>query len=124
MSLIQCSSVQQPLNVPVENVVFPSVVAIPSRESMPEGELYTFSFQNGYGAHLIQQQDTKGLVFEFCVLTDMRGQPRPDFTTPVAKGVLTRLSYHEVQKLLVQTEELPTHQAEQTARARLLSEKF
>ncbi|ANE42580.1 hypothetical protein [Deinococcus puniceus] len=109
----------------VESVVFPQVLALPTHEYAPEGELYTFCFANGYGALVVRLSGhTLADAFELCVLDCTQQPPQPTFRTPVAASVLPGLSHEAVTQLLVQAEQLPSHPALLQAQTSLLDEVF
>ena len=109
----------------MESVVFPQVLALPTHEYVPEGELYTFCFANGYGALVVRLSGyTLAEAFELCVLDCTQQPPQPTFRTPVAASVLPGLSHEAVAQLLVQAEQLPSHPALLQAQTSLLAEVF
>ncbi|MFB9993808.1 hypothetical protein ACFFLM_17765 [Deinococcus oregonensis] len=109
----------------VESVVFPQVLALPTHEYVPEGELYTFCFSNGYGALVVRLSGrTMADAFELCMLDCTQQPPQPTFDTTVAASILSNLSHEAVARLLVQAEHLPPHPTLIRAQTSLLDEVF
>lgn len=106
-------------------VDFPQVLALPARHALPEGELLTFRFSNGYGAAVMRELGPDQLsVFEFGVLEFSQLQPQLTFLTPVCSSLLQGLSYEQVAQLLPCAERLPLHPYLQDADASLENEDF
>ncbi|WP_019009735.1 hypothetical protein [Deinococcus aquatilis] len=109
----------------VESVVFPQVLALPTHEYVPEGELYTFCFANGYGALVVRLSGhTMADAFELCMLDCTVQPPQPTFQTFIAASILPGLSHEAVTQLLVRAEHLPRHPALIQAQTSLLDELF
>lgn len=101
--------------LPPEPPQFPQVLALPERTRVPEGELYSFRFANGYGALVVRPlgvfpPHAAAEAFELCVLDWTGPAPQPTFVTPVG-GVQTGLSHEQTAQLLARTEHLPRHPA-------------
>ncbi|MDB5044149.1 MAG: hypothetical protein JWQ08_199 [Deinococcus sp.] len=109
----------------MESVVFPQVLALPTHDYAPEGDLYTFRFPNGYGALVVRRSGyTLAHAFELCVMDYTLQPPQPTFQTEVASQVLSGLSHEAVAQLLARAEHLPRHAALIDAQASLLNEVF
>lgn len=108
-----------------EGTEFPQVLALPERRQVPEGDLYTFCFANGYGA-LVMRLGGQPLdrAFEFCVLDCTLPVPQPTFGTPLGDRVQTGLSCGATAQLLTQAERLPRHPALLRADEALENEEF
>lgn len=88
-----------------QELSFPYITALPMRDVLEQGTLYTFFFANGYGAHVLHS----GEQFEYCVLDCATEELFPNFSTPIASELLTTLNYDQVCELLYQTERLDLH---------------
>ncbi|MEW6420602.1 MAG: hypothetical protein AB1511_02585 [Deinococcota bacterium] len=111
--------------VPPEGNEFPHVLALPERQQVPEGELSTFRFPNGYGALVIcSAHHLSAPVFEFCMLDCSGPAPQPALQTPVCQGIQTGLSREQVGQLLLHAERLPRHPALLRADVLLQAEAF
>lgn len=103
-----------------EELTFPFITALPMRDVLEQGTLYTFFFANGYGAHVLQS----GSQFEYCVLDCATDELFPNFDNPIAQKLLTQLNYEQVCELLYQTERLELHMTLQTKGEWLSSAEF
>ncbi|ABF46595.1 hypothetical protein Dgeo_2303 [Deinococcus geothermalis DSM 11300] len=122
MSLMDFPAADAP---PPQGNEFPHVLALPERQQVPEGDLATFRFPNGYGALVIRSAaHLPAPVFEFCMLDCSGHTPQPALQTPVCQGVQTGLSHEQVTRLLLHAERLPRHPALLRADAVLQAEAF
>ena len=125
MTLINPPEFAHPPYLFTQAVDFPQVLALPARHTLPEGELLTFHFSNGYGAAVMREVGPDQVsVFEFGVLEFSQPQPQLTFLTPVCVALLQGLSYEQVAQLLPRAERLPLHPHLQDADASLDNEDF
>ncbi|PNY81789.1 hypothetical protein [Deinococcus koreensis] len=108
-----------------QSVDFPQVLALPARHSLPEGDLLTFRFSNGYGAAVMRGAGhPQESAFEFGVLDFTLPEPQLTCLTPVCSSLLQGLSYEQVAQLLPRAERLPLHPDLQHADLSLENEDF
>ena len=108
-----------------QTVDFPQVLALPHRQSLPEGDVLTFRFSNGYGAVVTRAAgQSLETAFEFGVLDCTGPQPRLTVLTPVCATVLQGVSYEQVAQLLPRTARLPSHPEWQRSLVSLQNEEF
>ena len=89
---------------------FPGVLAMPKREQVPEGPLYRFRFDNGYGALVLQHARPQSeAVYEVCLLDCTRDPARPTFEHLICPEVMFGLSQSGVSDILIKAERLPRH---------------
>jgi hypothetical protein len=109
----------------VQAVEFPQVLALPERQTLPEGDVLTFRFSNGYGAVVTR---TAGMplesAFEFGVLDCTFDRPVLTLQTPVCGAVVQGAAYEAVAGLLCAAERLPCHPAWERALVALEDEEF
>jgi hypothetical protein len=109
-------------NAPVD---FVGVTSLPRREQTPEGQIYQFRFDNGYGAlvmYNVRQPPTE--AFEVCLMDCTREPARPTFEHLICPEVLFGLSREKVSALLAQAERLPRHPRLTHVDEALLGEDF
>lgn len=125
MTLIDPPSFDNNAYLFVQSVAFPQVLALPERHSLPEGDLLTFRFSNGYGAAVMRSTGLpQGSAFEFGVLDCTGPEPQLTVLTPVCSSLMHGLSYDQVAQLLPHAEGLPLHPELERAHAALEGEDF
>lgn len=125
MTLLDPSEFDSSKYLFVQSVDFPQVLALPDRRYLPEGDLLTFYFPNGYGASVTRNYGQPlSSAFEFCVLDCTYPDCTPTYQTPVAPHLMISLSYEQVAELLPQAENLPLHPKLEEANEILEYEKF
>ena len=126
------SSPNEPRLLPGLPPEFPGVLASPRCEQTPEGQLYRFRFDNGYGALVmgtarpLQQPSGQAPTeaFEVCLMDCTREPARPTFEHLVCPEVLFGLGRVQVSALLAQAERLPRHPRLTHVDEALLGEDF
>ncbi len=109
-------------NAPVD---FAGVLSLPRREQTPEGQLYQFRFDNGYGALVMYNvRQPPAEAFEICLMDCTREPARPTFEHLICPEVLFGLSKERVSALLAQAERLPRHPRLTNIDEALLGEDF
>ncbi|WP_407540358.1 hypothetical protein Q0M94_02860 [Deinococcus radiomollis] len=109
-------------NAPVE---FAGVLSLPRREQAPEGQLYQFRFDNGYGALVMYNvRQPPAEAFEVCLMDCTREPARPTFEHLICPEVLFGLSKEQVSALLAKAERLPRHPRLTNIDEALLGEDF
>lgn len=108
---------------------FPGVLTSPRCEQIPEGQLYRFQFDNGYGALVMNtarqpSQQVSGEAFEVCLMDCTRELARPTFEHLICPEVLFGLGRVQVSALLTQAERLPRHPRLTHVDEALLGEDF
>ena len=126
------STQNEPRLLPGPSPEFPGVLASPRCEQTPEGQLYRFRFDNGYGAlvmgtapqpqHPSQQAPTE--AFEVCLMDCTREPARPTFEHLICPEVMFNLNRVQVSALLAQAERLPRHPRLTHVDEALLGEDF
>jgi hypothetical protein len=106
-------------------VSFPQVLALPERLTLPDGDVLTFRFPNGYGAVVTRAAGAPPeSAFEFGVLDCTFDQPRLTVERSVCGAVVQGAAYDVVAQLLVAAERLPCHPAWERALVALEDEEF
>ncbi|ADV66156.1 hypothetical protein [Deinococcus maricopensis] len=90
----------------VPTMMFPGIPTLPAAQTLPEGELYTFRFNNGYGAHVMRAPN---LTFELAALSFARGQGEPIYDLPFCEDVAIDLTIEQAAALIRRLEALPRH---------------
>ena len=108
---------------------FPGVLASPRCEQTPEGQLYRFRFDNGYGALVMHTsallpEQAAQQVFEVCLMDCTCEPARPTFEHLLCPEVLFGLGRGQVSALLAQAERLPRHPRLTHVDEELLGEDF
>lgn len=114
----------EPRLMPSQAHEFPGVLALPRHEQTPEGQLYRFRFDNGYGALVMKGGHAQPETFDLCLMDCTREPARPTFEHLICPEVLFGLSGAEVAGLLAKAERLPRHQYLTSVDAALLEEDF
>jgi len=114
----------EPRLMPTQAHEFPGVLALPHHEQTPEGHLYRFRFDNGYGALVMKSAQARPETFDLCLMDCTREPARPTFEHLICPEVLFGLSGEHVAALLVQAERLPRHRHLTSVDAALLEEDF
>lgn len=120
----QLSVQNEPRLMPSPVHEFPGVLALPRREQTPEGQLYRFRFDNGYGALVMKSGQVQPEAFDLCLMDCTREPARPTFEHLICPEVLFGLSGERVAALLAQAERLPRHLYLTGVDAALLEEDF
>ena len=126
------SSQNEPRPLPSLSPEFLGVLASPRCEQIPEGQLYRFRFDNGYGALVMNtarqphqpSQQAPGEAFEVCLMDCTRELARPTFEHLICPEVLFGLGWVQVSALLTQAERLPRHPRLTHVDEALLGEDF
>ncbi|GHF35299.1 hypothetical protein HNQ07_000013 [Deinococcus metalli] len=106
-------------------VSFPQVLALPHRDALPDGDVLTFRFPNGYGAVITRAAGVPPeAAFEFGVLDCTFDQPRLTVQPSVCGAVVQGAAYDVVAQLLQAAERLPCHPAWERALVALEDEEF
>ncbi|WP_425148418.1 hypothetical protein [Deinococcus sp.] len=114
MTVITPSDFDDQFMLLIDSLDFPEVLSQPETQQIPEGQLHTFCFENGYGAHVMRNRSHSAQSFgeqrfELCLLDCSRRPHRPTFEHPLYPDIRGGLSHAEVSALLVQAERLPRH---------------
>lgn len=118
------SVVTDPRLMPSSAPEFPGVLALPRREQTPEGQLYRFRFDNGYGALVMRSGRAPAQTFEICLMDCTCEPSRPTFEHLLCPEVLFGLPHDRVSALLAQAERLPRHPRLTHVDEALLGEDF
>ncbi|WP_456831279.1 hypothetical protein [Deinococcus sp. UYEF24] len=111
--------------LPNAQVDFAGVLSLPRREQTPEGQLYQFRFDNGYGALVMYNvRQPSAEAFEVCLMDCTREPARPTFEHLICPEVLFGLSREQVSALLAKAERLPRHPRLTNIDEALLGEDF
>ena len=115
----------EPRLLPNSPVDFVGVLSLPRREQNPEGQLYQFRFDNGYGALVMYNvRQPSAEAFEICLMDCTCEPVRPTFEHLICPEVLFGLSKEKVSALLAQAERLQRHTRLTNIDEALLGEDF
>ena len=114
MSLITPSDFDEQNTLLLESLAFGGVLTQPETQQTPEGQLFTFYFDNGYGALVMRSHDHSAHAsaeqrFDACLLDCSRRPFRPTFELELCPDIQSGLTHPAICTLLARAERLPRH---------------